>query len=51
MFDYGKDGNMLHYNQPNPPQYELNNFPKRLPTAFFTGGQDYLGKILMHSFC
>jgi hypothetical protein len=47
MFDYGTQGNMEHYNQPDAPQYQFSNFPKNLPVAFFTGGQDYLGKIFL----
>ena len=43
MFDYGTQGNIQHYNQPTAPQYQFNNFPKTLPTVFFTGGEDYLG--------
>jgi pimeloyl-ACP methyl ester carboxylesterase len=42
MYDYGYDGNMQHYNQPTPPQYQLSQFPKNLPTALFTGSNDYL---------
>jgi len=42
MFDYGKQGNIEHYNQPVPPQYNLELFPKTLNTALFAGGQDYL---------
>jgi pimeloyl-ACP methyl ester carboxylesterase len=42
MFDYGTQGNIQHYNQPTPPQYELTNFPTSLPVAIFNGGDDYL---------
>jgi len=42
MFNYGKIGNMKHYNQPHPPAYDLTKFPAQLPVALFTGGQDYL---------
>jgi pimeloyl-ACP methyl ester carboxylesterase len=44
MFDYGKTGNIEHYNQPTPPQYELSNFPTQaeMPMALFAGGEDYL---------
>jgi len=34
--------NIEHYNQPEPPQYDLTRFPTTLPTALFAGGQDYL---------
>jgi len=43
MYDYGRAGNEEHYNQPEPPQYDLTKFPKSLPLALFSGGQDYLG--------
>jgi len=44
MFDYGTKGNIQHYNQPTPPQYELSNFPTQdeMPMALFAGGNDYL---------
>jgi len=44
MFDYGKKGNIQHYDQPEPPQYDLRKFPstKDLPLALFAGGHDYL---------
>jgi len=42
MFDYGYAGNMQHYGQPTPPQYDLQKFPKFLPVAIFAGGEDYL---------
>jgi pimeloyl-ACP methyl ester carboxylesterase len=41
-YDYGSQGNIKHYNQPIPPQYELEYFPKNLPVALFTGSNDYL---------
>jgi pimeloyl-ACP methyl ester carboxylesterase len=42
-YDYGsKDANEQHYNQPTPPQYEIQYFPSSLPLALFTGGEDYL---------
>jgi len=41
--DWGTEGNMKHYNQPTPPLYDLSKFPSAtLPTALFTGGNDYL---------
>lgn len=40
--DYGKAGNMKHYGQSTPPQYNLSQFPNTLPFALFTGGNDYL---------
>jgi len=39
-FDYGFYGNMKMYNQPTPPQYELQYYPKEVPLALFTGSQD-----------
>jgi pimeloyl-ACP methyl ester carboxylesterase len=43
QFDYeSKEKNEQHYNQPTPPQYELQYFPTSLPLALFTGGEDYL---------
>jgi len=42
MFDYGTEGNLQHYNQTTPPQYELEYFPSSLKTSLFTGGEDYL---------
>jgi len=42
MFDYGKDGNIAHYGQSTPPLYNVNNIPKTLPIALFSGGNDYL---------
>jgi len=41
-YDYGTAGNMQHYNQPTPPQYELSNFPTNLPTVLYWGGNDGL---------
>jgi len=41
-FDYGTQGNIVHYNQPTPPQYEVSYFPTDLPLALFTGTHDYL---------
>jgi len=42
MYDYGSAGNIKHYNQPTPPQYNFSQFPASLPLALFTGSQDYL---------
>jgi len=42
MFDFGHAGNIKKYGQPTPPVYDLNKFPKNLPTALFTGGIDAL---------
>eukprot|EP01087_Luapelamoeba_hula_P010795 TRINITY_DN2876_c0_g1_i2.p1 TRINITY_DN2876_c0_g1~~TRINITY_DN2876_c0_g1_i2.p1 ORF type:complete len:316 (-),score=28.97 TRINITY_DN2876_c0_g1_i2:8-955(-) len=39
-FDYGTQGNIQHYGQPTPPQYDLGNIT--LPVALFTGTNDYL---------
>jgi len=43
-YDYGKEGNIQHYDQPTPPEYDLTKFPtmEQLPMALFAGGQDYL---------
>eukprot|EP01089_Gocevia_fonbrunei_P006698 TRINITY_DN1755_c0_g1_i3.p1 TRINITY_DN1755_c0_g1~~TRINITY_DN1755_c0_g1_i3.p1 ORF type:complete len:149 (+),score=25.62 TRINITY_DN1755_c0_g1_i3:405-851(+) len=41
-FDYGHAGNMQHYGQSTPPQYDISKFPTNLPLALFTGGNDYL---------
>jgi pimeloyl-ACP methyl ester carboxylesterase len=42
MYDYGYDGNIRHYNQPQPPKYDLSKFPSNLTVALFCGGNDYL---------
>jgi len=41
-YDYGYQGNMRQYGQPTPPEYKLQNFPKNLPVALFTGSNDVL---------
>jgi len=43
-YDYGKKGNIQHYDQPTPPEYDLTKFPTQteLPMALFAGGEDYL---------
>lgn len=43
MFDYGSNGNMQHYGQRFPPQFNLTNWPSSLPVALFAGSKDYLG--------
>jgi pimeloyl-ACP methyl ester carboxylesterase len=44
MFDYGKKGNEKQYGSATPPQYNLKLFPSTtVPTAFFCGGDDWLG--------
>jgi hypothetical protein len=35
MYDYGEQGNMQHYNQSTPPQYDLTTIPQSLPIALF----------------
>merc|ERR1712243_151726 len=40
MFDYGWNGNMHHYLQPFPPEYELESVD--VPTALFVGENDWL---------
>jgi lysosomal acid lipase/cholesteryl ester hydrolase len=42
-FDYGATGNMQHYGQRFPPQYNLTNWPTNFPVALFAGSKDYLG--------
>ncbi|XP_026078604.1 putative lysosomal acid lipase/cholesteryl ester hydrolase isoform X1 [Carassius auratus] len=39
-YDYGKAGNMAHYNQSTPPQYNMRDMT--VPTALWSGGQDTL---------
>ncbi|XP_030629581.1 lysosomal acid lipase/cholesteryl ester hydrolase isoform X2 [Chanos chanos] len=39
-FDYGKAGNMAHYNQSTPPVYNVKDM--KVPTALWSGGQDTL---------
>ncbi|XP_073684127.1 gastric triacylglycerol lipase [Garra rufa] len=39
-YDYGKAGNMAHYNQSLPPLYNVENMT--VPTALWSGGQDTL---------
>uniref|UniRef100_A0A673K5I9 Lysosomal acid lipase/cholesteryl ester hydrolase-like n=1 Tax=Sinocyclocheilus rhinocerous TaxID=307959 RepID=A0A673K5I9_9TELE len=39
-YDYGKSGNMAHYNQSPPPLYNVRDMT--VPTALWSGGQDTL---------
>lgn len=39
-YDYGKAGNMAHYNQSTPPAYNIQDM--MVPTALWSGGQDTL---------
>lgn len=39
-FDFGAAGNMKHYNQSTPPQYNVQDM--KVPTALFSGGHDTL---------
>ncbi|XP_051769975.1 gastric triacylglycerol lipase [Ctenopharyngodon idella] len=39
-YDYGKAGNMAHYNQSTPPLYNVKDMT--VPTALWSGGQDTL---------
>eukprot|EP00932_Pfiesteria_piscicida_P004758 SRR837773.14663.p1 GENE.SRR837773.14663~~SRR837773.14663.p1 ORF type:complete len:295 (+),score=93.29 SRR837773.14663:102-887(+) len=40
MYDYGRKGNMEHYNQTTPPPYRLEDLT--VPTVLVTGDLDYL---------
>jgi len=42
MYDYGTEGNIEHYGQPTPPEYNLSTYPTDLPTILFCGGEDGL---------
>uniref|UniRef100_A0A8C5EV16 Lipase n=1 Tax=Gouania willdenowi TaxID=441366 RepID=A0A8C5EV16_GOUWI len=39
-FDFGRAGNMEHYNQTTPPEYHVQDM--KVPTAVFSGGKDTL---------
>ncbi|XP_012675467.2 gastric triacylglycerol lipase [Clupea harengus] len=39
-YDYGKKGNMVHYNQTTPPHYNVQDM--KVPTALWSGGHDTL---------
>ncbi|XP_048843453.1 gastric triacylglycerol lipase [Brienomyrus brachyistius] len=39
-YDYGRSGNMAHYNQTTPPLYNVQDL--KVPTAVWYGGQDML---------
>ncbi|XP_028822275.1 gastric triacylglycerol lipase [Denticeps clupeoides] len=39
-YDYGKKGNMAHYNQTTPPAYNVRDM--KVPTALWSGGHDTL---------
>lgn len=39
-YDFGSEGNVAHYGQSTPPQYDLGKLS--VPTALFAGGHDYL---------
>ncbi|CAF4559619.1 unnamed protein product, partial [Rotaria magnacalcarata] len=40
-YDYGSpEKNQLHYNQTTPPAYAIR--PMKVPTAIFSGGEDWL---------
>uniref|UniRef100_A0A667YTQ6 Lipase n=1 Tax=Myripristis murdjan TaxID=586833 RepID=A0A667YTQ6_9TELE len=39
-YNYGRAGNMAHYNQSTPPEYHVRDV--KVPTAVFSGGQDTL---------
>jgi len=40
MYDYGPHGNMDHYGQSSPPEYDLTKV--KVPIAFITGANDWL---------
>jgi pimeloyl-ACP methyl ester carboxylesterase len=40
QYDYGWNGNIEHYNQPTPPEYNIGDM--KVPTAIFTGDLDWL---------
>ena len=43
MWDYGSaEENLAHYNTTKPPAYQYSGL--EVPTIFFSGGHDYLGK-------
>lgn len=45
MWDYGSAAlNLDHYNSTIPPCYDYTEF--EVPSVFFSGENDYLGKIL-----
>ncbi|XP_056386063.1 lysosomal acid lipase/cholesteryl ester hydrolase-like isoform X3 [Hyla sarda] len=39
-FDWGRKGNMMHYNQSTPPLYDVTKMS--VPTALWSGGNDWL---------
>ncbi|XP_053547644.1 putative lysosomal acid lipase/cholesteryl ester hydrolase [Bombina bombina] len=39
-FDWGYDGNIIHYKQPTPPLYHVRDM--KIPAALWTGGNDWL---------
>ncbi|XP_063163515.1 lysosomal acid lipase/cholesteryl ester hydrolase-like isoform X2 [Candoia aspera] len=39
-YDYGRLGNMLHYNQDSPPEYNVSAMT--VPTAIWSGGNDWV---------
>lgn len=50
MYDYGPDGNMKHYNNSEPPIYDLTMFQtdpalQQLPIYLSYGGQDELADL------
>ncbi|RLN11399.1 triacylglycerol lipase 2-like isoform X1 [Panicum miliaceum] len=45
-YDYGNEKeNMKHYNQPEPPLYNLSSIPTHVPLFLTHGGQDFLGDV------
>ncbi|XP_042386267.1 triacylglycerol lipase 2-like [Zingiber officinale] len=45
-YDYGsKTANMRHYNQVNPPPYDMSNIPKDFPLFLSYGGRDELSDV------
>jgi pimeloyl-ACP methyl ester carboxylesterase len=41
-YDYGREGNLKHYNSTTPPSYTLRALPPTLPVALFYGDRDTL---------
>ena len=44
MYDYGKKGNLEHYGQATPPDYDFSRI--QVPISFFMGKEDNLGNVV-----